>query len=803
MRKRILSRSSEEELDSIDHNLYFDRKQFAKFYQTYVKKQHIQKLKIRKKEKAVLRLNSKHNRQNDVFFKSKKIQMFSKYDSKLEENKGVCRKSTPSANGINKNQKKYKLNFLKKFSMRKKASLSLSNEKFSHFIDKRWPSNLMNHHKNLKSFFYIANEYLSQKNISVYEDTPFSNTLSPTLNLALNQDALQNIKMDTQKEDIFMNVDSSFECKINDFQSKQTKKRKCVKKEVNMSYDSNKNKIVPIPWNNISVWFREKCSNMNEKRVEMEKSDFHANVEKSPMRNKKNDQFLKKFPEKNNKKLKSFPNLENQGDFPNQQANTSLNQELNLVYMTPQNSISEKNQFKTPEKFPNNEIKKQRRKERFGSKSEINKSEVLSDQLFSSLDEKPNKLDSFKNKVKNRSIDRSPNKNQSRKVPLPRIQILEEKIKNNALIEMISPSLIIRPNETNFAKSNEIKNTKINFQTKILKDFNNNFENTKLNKEDHLFIRRNLAIKCKSRGRTANKIKMESLKIETLEDKMRFFLNNKASFLHLGLFSNLFMVQKIISENNDSVLLICQHKFDQMEYSVKVIFDVSEGLHEIQILGKIKKQQKDNFILEYRFSWKENEIIFVISDPIIGTLDSIYLQNAQKPSKKIFLKVLISISKALKFIHEQNIVHFDVNPINIVQSVDGEFFLANFGKSRVFYDYLLEEKSFSKNMEKKDEEVKEKSDYEKAGKNIRDLKKKDVYAFGLVLINLIFQSIEKKKSLEVISSDQILERKSISYLVEEDDELIDLLFLMTSNEVEKIPTANEILEKLSTKESIF
>lgn len=85
--------------------------------------------------------------------------------------------------------------------------------------------------------------------------------------------------------------------------------------------------------------------------------------------------------------------------------------------------------------------------------------------------------------------------------------------------------------------------------------------------------------------------------------------------------------------------------------------------------------------------FKIDKNIYIIFYYINGSLDLIDYVNTkrQKESKltytKKILKILIDVINAIIFLHQKNIIHFDIKPDNILVDIDGNGYLIDFDHS--------------------------------------------------------------------------------------------------------------------------
>lgn len=160
---------------------------------------------------------------------------------------------------------------------------------------------------------------------------------------------------------------------------------------------------------------------------------------------------------------------------------------------------------------------------------------------------------------------------------------------------------------------------------------------------------------------------------------------------------------------------------------------------EVHVLSKARHQ---NLVMLLGSCSKGSHRLLVYEYVCNGSLDQHLSRHKRRPlSWEKRIKIALGAAKGLKFLHENNILHRDMRPNNILVTHDHESLLGDFGLARNQYDDL--------------EQSSENSlvgtfgylapEYAECGKAST---KTDVYSFGVVLLQLITGLRTTDKELE-------------------------------------------------------
>ena len=120
---------------------------------------------------------------------------------------------------------------------------------------------------------------------------------------------------------------------------------------------------------------------------------------------------------------------------------------------------------------------------------------------------------------------------------------------------------------------------------------------------------------------------------------------------------------KTLGEGAHSNVLLAQHKIDGHHYAIKQMRQGEPARNEVKLMASLNHPN----LVRYHTSFVhngENQIYLVMElcqkslRKAIGQLDE---------SK--FLKIFFNICQGLRYLHERDIVHLDVKPSNILESL--------------------------------------------------------------------------------------------------------------------------------------
>ena len=247
----------------------------------------------------------------------------------------------------------------------------------------------------------------------------------------------------------------------------------------------------------------------------------------------------------------------------------------------------------------------------------------------------------------------------------------------------------------------------------------------------------------------------------------------------------------------------CVNKLDRVEYAVKTI-DLRrcpEAFKEVQILSYISAHTNCPNIVRYFTSWLEDSKIHIVTELCSQSLEVVTNLMSPRPSEHSLRKLLKHISKALKYLHKNDLVHLDIKPENIVIDSEGKYKLCDFGLAT----HLNSEEEISE-IEEGDskylaEEMLDERKLEKVRSQQLDLKKADIFSLGMVVFGIMTM-----RQLEIPGAGPLWHNlrhgdlPELDHLPEYSWELKALVRRMLNPDFRRRPTASEILKYIKTRD---
>ena len=140
-----------------------------------------------------------------------------------------------------------------------------------------------------------------------------------------------------------------------------------------------------------------------------------------------------------------------------------------------------------------------------------------------------------------------------------------------------------------------------------------------------------------------------------------------------------------IGKGSFSEVFKASSRLDGSFYAIKRSKDSLSAREEVEILAQLIDQSICANVIRYHTAWEEGGAIFLQMELCEFSLAEFWSQN--KPlSEPIAKMVLIDITKALIFVHENEIAHLDISNNNILKK--GNIWkLADFGIARNLHKY--------------------------------------------------------------------------------------------------------------------
>lgn len=241
-------------------------------------------------------------------------------------------------------------------------------------------------------------------------------------------------------------------------------------------------------------------------------------------------------------------------------------------------------------------------------------------------------------------------------------------------------------------------------------------------------------------------------------------------------------------------VLACVHRIDQNEYLIKACRNKREGIKEAQFYGLLSSLPTSRGLHTYKFSWCENNQVYIAFDSCLGSLKDLFLKEKRRIPLSLLWTVLEDGVRALAFLHANRMAHMDVSPSNFLLTKDGKFKIWNLShalavdKCKDFYDY--DEGDFRYMSPELRVDIP--SDDIESGR--LDFFKSDVYSFGLVMTELMLmpQSFENipdfKSAIPESQLNQFVEGCDVP------SELQLIVLKMLRTDPAKRPTAKRLLK---------
>ena len=231
----------------------------------------------------------------------------------------------------------------------------------------------------------------------------------------------------------------------------------------------------------------------------------------------------------------------------------------------------------------------------------------------------------------------------------------------------------------------------------------------------------------------------------------------------------------------------CLNKIDGFYYAVKQIKITvkstrNEALQEAYILASSSMVDDNCYIIRYYSVWTEGKYLYICMELCESSLKKYIEKNL---ATEEFLKKLVrDVAKGLTKLHENNIIHMDIKPENILISKYGKFKLADLGLGRITTN--LTDEIPEGDCRYLASEVLESVDY----RHMPDLTKADIFSLGATVYEIMRGTALPKNGVEWqdIRNERIAMPMGFSY------NLRKAVQLMLSKDPEKRPTARELLD---------
>ena len=180
----------------------------------------------------------------------------------------------------------------------------------------------------------------------------------------------------------------------------------------------------------------------------------------------------------------------------------------------------------------------------------------------------------------------------------------------------------------------------------------------------------------------------------------------------------------------------CLNRFDGIHYAIKAIERTDNesygARNEAQALAGINAKYESKNFVKYYFSWEEGNTVYICMELCRENLASMKTSMQEPLTEALLLRIIKHICKALKKIHKDNIVHFDIKPSNILVSMNQKFKLGDMGLAR---NLQLQDDRF--HIEEGDCRYMSKELLEDYNSKCTDYTKCDIFSLGISIYELM------------------------------------------------------------------
>jgi serine/threonine protein kinase len=145
--------------------------------------------------------------------------------------------------------------------------------------------------------------------------------------------------------------------------------------------------------------------------------------------------------------------------------------------------------------------------------------------------------------------------------------------------------------------------------------------------------------------------------------KVIFNIESPYKTMILSRFEQDFQILRVIGAGHFGKVYECKNTLDGLLYAVKVTNHVVNrgqidfALNEAVALASVGALNENNYIVRYVNCWIENSKLHLAMELCKGSLKGLISDGKLVFTEILARKVLRDLCKALKYIHEENIVH--------------------------------------------------------------------------------------------------------------------------------------------------
>lgn len=223
------------------------------------------------------------------------------------------------------------------------------------------------------------------------------------------------------------------------------------------------------------------------------------------------------------------------------------------------------------------------------------------------------------------------------------------------------------------------------------------------------------------------------------------------------------------------------NNLDHHAYAIKKIHEGERHVEEIRVLSQLCHPH----VVRYHTAWMEGSTLYIQMELCRGNLKE-YLERRNygdafnRDEEWSRVEALI---EATHYVHQQGVIHRDLNPCNILLDTNGTIKIGDFGLSIQVLnqqDTIHEEDSYGHILYMSPEQQ---------NHNICS-QKSDIYALGIVILELLHPFASQADRTDTIR--QLTTQRVIPL----NDDETDMILSMTHPDPSKRPTAEELLHSL-------
>ena len=200
---------------------------------------------------------------------------------------------------------------------------------------------------------------------------------------------------------------------------------------------------------------------------------------------------------------------------------------------------------------------------------------------------------------------------------------------------------------------------------------------------------------------------------------------------------------------------------------------------------------------------QDNKVIIVNKEYKNGSLYDYVQVNQKILSNEEKMNIAIGIINGINYLHKHKIIHCHLSSKNILLDDDLNPKLADFGFTNLYEFANLFNKYKNKNSYSPPEVLKSSEFYKMPEKIDENLKKIDIYSFGMILWELVTGTVPFDVKLSEIKKYVLKEKVRPEVPQNIDENLIALIRNCWDSEIDKRPTEEEIIKFFNENKNMF